>query len=612
MKLDTLTKLNNKKKMWISPKHPLFFESLDFKIKYAAGVFVHAALNKTVNTLNNFELQRLLNIGLGLNGKEMANVINLAQKKEDIVGDIIELLDEPVKKYLFLLDISSVAMRSTELCEEEMESIKNYLELLHIEVETFELLYDFIKCSTNFDSDNCIKVFEKMIDKELSITMSELKYYIPEIAYVTKIDSKIMKKGMNLRLVDNCEIKETIIVPTGTTLYIANAVIHMYGTIIVDGGKLVIRDSKLVNKDQESDTLIVVKNFSEVEIYNTNFDCRYMGSAIDQDNGKLKVIDSKFFHTTKKSAIRFWGSEIHIENSLFHDCLTNKDGAALKIETGNGIIKGCTFENCEAKNGGAIDTRDGIMILNSKFSKCSAKGYGAAIFYHGEVKSNVSHCEYIKCRPEKEELIQYITSNEEKVIDHEYTIIVSTILDQPLRITSLGVLAINNATVYVEKTIICSGVLIIKNSNIIAGNDVGRDIFVITRARGVNISQSEFDGHLRAGIFCATGSRMQVSDCIFRNTSGGRAIFDAFEPEIRGCIFSYCLGGALNACSGKITDSVFVSTRAKNGAAILMYGAKGEIGNCKFVKCISDYSGGAIDATLGNTIRDCEYEDCNQ
>jgi hypothetical protein len=610
MKLDTLTKLNNKKKMWISPKHPLFFENIDFKIKYAAGVFVHAGKNNTVNTLNNFELQRLLNKGLGLSSKEMARVIHEAKGQEEIVGDLIKILDDPIKKYLFLLDLSSVSMRSTSLSDEEKDSMKTYCEFLHINQEEFVLLNEFVKCSSNFDSDNCIKIFEQMLNKDMAITMSELKYYIPEIAYVTKIDSKIIKKGMNLRLVDNCEIRETIIVPRGTSLYIANAVIHMHGTIVVDGGNLIIRDSKLINKKEDNESLIIVKNYSEVEVYNTHFECRYMGSAIDQDNGKLKVFDSKFFHTTKKSAIRFWGTDIQVFDSLFHDCLTNKDGAALKIEQGSGIIKGCTFENCEAKNGGAIDTRDGITILESKFYRCSAKEYGSAIFYHGEVKSNVSNCEYIDCIPEKEELIQYIKGLEEIVIDKEYSINVSTILSQPFRITHSGAMTITNAKVYVEKSVHCEGVLTIKNSNIIAGDEVDRDIFIVTRARGVSVERTQFDGHLNAGIFRATGTRILVSNSIFRNTANGRAIFDAFEPVIKGCIFSYCLGGAINSCSGKISDCNFVSNRAKSGAGILMYGTKGEVLNCHFIKCISDYNSGAIDATLGNAIKDCVYEEC--
>lgn len=606
---DILTKLNYKKKMWISPKHPFYFESDKVKILYSACIFMHAQLNKTINTLNNFELQRLLTKGLGLTEKEIAKVICLAKEGRHILDDVINILDTPLKKYILILDLSNVCMRNTPLSEEELQSIHMFAEVLSIQKNEEKLLYEFIKYACSFDTKKCILIFEKMLQNNMEITMSELKYYIPEIAYVTQINSKLIKQGTSLRLVDNCELRDTIIVNSGTTLHIANANLSMYGTIIVDGGKLIIQDSKLINKSDKNEALILVKKYSEVEIYHSLLDCSCMGGAINQKNGNLIINDSRIINTTKFSAVKFFGKQISIQNTYFYNCFCIYNGGALWIQHGSGVIKSCTFEDCEAKNGGAIYTlSDQIMIVSSHFISCKVVEYGASIYYNGEIKSNVVDLDYTDCYPEKEEIVQYI--GERKEIAKDYVIKYTTILDVPITITELGTLIISNATLYVKHSILCRGMLTIKNARIVALDFSERDLIIAIRARGCTARNSEFDGRLKAGIIRATGTKITIDNCTFRNTSGGRAIYDAYEPIIQNSIFSYCLSGAVYTNSGRIMNSSFINCRDKSGAGILMYGLRGQISNCKFIRCISDYNGGAIDKSVGHHITECEYEGC--
>lgn len=610
MKLDVLTKLNNKKKMWITPKHLFYFESTQDKIIYSAGIFVHAQLNKTINTLNNFELQRLLTKGIGLENKEIARVIGLAKNGNRIIDDVLEVLNTPRKKYMFILDLACVSMRSTNLSEEELQSISIFSELLKISVIEKDLLYNFVKCSYSFDSNQCIKIFEQMNKLGMKITMSELKYYIPEIAYITKINSDVLKNGSNLQLIDNCEIRESIVVPIGTTLTIANAVIGMYGTIIVDGGTLIIRDSKIENKMDNNESLINVKNFSNIEIYNSYIDCRNMGNAINQGNGNLTIKNSKIYNTTKHSAVRFWGKQIIVEETKFSSCFSLFNGGGILIEEGVGYIKDCSFNDCEAKNGGAICTTDQIMVIRCRFKYCKVIEYGSAIFYNGQAKSNIMDCDYLDCYPEKEEVIQYISGHDELVISDEFNIRISTILEKRVTVTEFGILSIGNVTVYIKHTLNCRGMLKIKNATVIALEFMERDLFNLTRSRGVSVENSVFDGRLKTGIFNSTGTKLLIQNSKFSNTLGGRAIYDTFEPKVINCIFSNCQSGAIYACSGNISKSTFINCREKSGAGISLYGTRGEIADCLFIRCISEYSGGAIDIAAGNNIINCTYEDC--
>ena len=241
---ELLRQLQNKKKMWTTPKHPIYFQSMEFKIIYAAGVFIHAGLHKTVNTLNNFELERFMTKGLGFDQKEKAQVIRAARNEQKIVDIIIRLLKTPIMKELFLMDLISVSMGSDMMSKEERESIHLFADLLTISEKQVKILEQFVIASFLHDKSKAKKIMEEMAKNGLSSTIAELKYYISDLDYVTKVDHTIFSKDLTIKLFDQCEIREDIIVEKGHTLIISNAVVVMYGSIILDGGTVQIKDSQ--------------------------------------------------------------------------------------------------------------------------------------------------------------------------------------------------------------------------------------------------------------------------------------------------------------------------------------------------------------------------------
>jgi hypothetical protein len=607
---DVLTKFNRKKKAYLSPKHPLFVEDIEMKITYSAGIFTHAGLNKSNSTLNNFELERLMVKGLGLEPKQIAKVIHLATDGTRLTDYLLWNLNEPIKQYLFLMDLILVSLRKEPLSEEENESIKRYCALFHVSDDIVKLLWQFTQAAYENDMEQCIQVFASMRRMELPLTMTELKYYMPDMEYVTEIENKSVIPGKETRIVDACIVKDKLIVPKGGTLVLDHAVIYLHGNIIVDGGTLLIRDTTIINKSEIGNALIEVKSYSEVMITNSIMDCRYIGSAINQKNGNLTIVDSKIYHTTKNSALKFWGNQIEVNNCRFHKCYTVENGAAIQIQQGHGCITNSTFKKCEAKNGGAIYVGADIMITCCSFKLCYALEHGGAIFYNNEVKSNVMDCQYIECYPQGEELIQYLHGQDERIIDKEYKIHIATILDVPILVTELGILNFQYAVVYLRQPIQSKGILEIKGSKIIADGLNHRDMFNISRSRGCIIDSSEFDGRAINSIFHATGSRMVVVHSIFRNVKNGRAIYNAMEPKISDTVFSYCQDGAIYSCAGVIKNCLFINCRQKSGAGIIMYGSRGEIVECRFVRCVSEYSGGAIDKSGGHRIEKCEFREC--
>lgn len=608
---DTLTKLTRKKKMWITPNHPLYFESYDFKVLYSAAIFLFAKLNKTINPLNNFELERLFIKGFSFNPKDISNVIKTANESiKDIDTKINSILDTPNKKYLFIMDLFNISNRNEELTTQENEFISIFCSILSIQEDEKVILNNFIKAAHKIDKVKCIEIYETMLYIKIPFSISELKYYIPDIEYITLITNNDIIQTSQINLIDNCEIKEDIIIGKDKNLVIINAVVVMKGMIIVDGGSVTIINSHIINKIPNNKTLIDIRYYSKVNISNTVFDCMNTGGVINQNNGILTIKDSKIYNTTRMSAIRFWGELVNIKNCKFNNCFSTKDGGALNIKNGKVFIENTVFKNCEAKSGGAVFTTSNTNVKDCNFILCKAINFGSAIYYNGEKKGDVINCTYTNCYPNNLYVVQYLGKTDELRIDKEYEINVSTILEQELIIDKSATLNINDAYIYVNKPIKCKGKLNINNSVIKAHNIQSRDMIIMEMSSNCNFYNTEFDGRLMSGIMKANETKVYIKNCLFRNTIRGRAIYCTYEINIENTIFSYCLDGAIYTRYGNVNESIFINCRGKSGAGIITYGNKGKIENSKFIRCISEYSGGAIDLLSGIKVSNCDYEEC--
>ncbi len=132
----------------------------------------------------------------------------------------------------------------------------------------------------------------------------------------------------------------------------------------------------------------------------------------------------------------------------------------------------------------------------------------------------------------------------------------------------------------------------------------------LDNAKECIIYHCEIDGMLKTGGINILRTRINVTKSLFRNMSGGRAIYNAYQPEISDCIFNFCQKGAIYSQGGNIDRCVFINCRAKSGAGVQIYGKKGFINNCVFRRCVSEYSGGAVDKAMGIKIAKCVFENC--
>lgn len=615
MRVGTLTKFNRKKNLWISKKHPLYLENIRFKTLYAAAILMHARLNNGANPLSNFELERLFTKGLNLASKDTLNIMTLSKDVEPLIDQIIQILNTQEKKLLFLFDLYNISMSQYHISENEQKSIDLFTDLLEINTEDKTLILQFISSSYCEEYNNCLSLFEQMQKRGWTVTMVELSYYMLNYSYIAEVSQKEILLHKEHHFHGNCVFQGTILIPEHTTIHITNAILKIEDNVIVKGGTLIIENSWVdFSKNTDSSLFdhffIQSEHNGTVHLKNTTFECCHNGGLLCATNSNCSISYCTIRDTSFVSSVLCNGDFLTITNTTFRNCSSLQSGGSILIQKGSMQVQNCQFYNCNSHNGGAIFANASSVINNCYFENCCALEFGSAIYYNGEIRSNVEKCDYNNCYPKEDVIVQYIGGRRDFIISKETNIHYSTIFDCPVVIKEFGILEVTQATLYLRYTLVCHGILNMKNVHVYPYQLEGRDLFTIESPKSSHFINCDFDGMERYGVFRATRARLHITGCIFRNTANGRAIYNAFLPTINKCIFSYCQEGAVYCNSGRITNSKFINCRARSGAGIIMYGSKGQIEHCDFQRCVSDYSGGAIDISGSYHIVDCHYKEC--
>lgn len=609
--IDNLTKFNQKKKLWMTPKHPLYVKSKEYRMIYGAIVFMQAELDYLGNPLNNFEMERLLSAGFLLKPEEMAEVLRLSKDKGNAIDSLLQEFETDREHYLLILDLVNVSLQDGDIGEKQMESLQLFRKMFQVSEKEQSILIEFAKCAQKEEVAECRAILHRMHLQGMELTPVDMKYYIMRLWDTILCTQKMLEEEMDVRIVERCQIKEDLVLYPGMRLIFDHAQVRIHGNILLMGGELIIEESKIIRKGDSHRACVNMKDtHSKIVVYNSEVDCRSLGMFVRAEAGELWMKGSTVYGTTRGAAIRFWGNRLEVEKSTFYDCYSHEDGGAIMIRTPNAVVNKCTFRKCEAKKGGAVFAVEGNRITGCVFRECVVAEYGAAVYYHGFVRANVHHLTYDNCYPEGVETVQYLSRMSTFQIVGEYPVRVSTIIDCPVLVEADGNLTIEDANLYLNYPIRCRGSIQMKNVKLISNHLKDSDMLILEHSRGCRIHHCEFNGMGQTGGIYASGSRITVSKSLFRNMSGGRAIYDAYAPDIRETIFNFCDEGGIYAQNGEIKRCVFVNCRAKSGGGILMYGNRGCIEQCNFRRCITDFSGGAIDRALGQQVIKCTYEDC--
>ncbi|MCX4326929.1 MAG: right-handed parallel beta-helix repeat-containing protein [Lachnospiraceae bacterium] len=611
MILDTLTKFNMRRKLWMTPEHPLCTMPKGFKVMYISALILQAQLVKKTGLLNNYELERLVKSGFKLDSSDFAWALRTSGDKAAVTGWLLDNLNQDRERAFFIMDLVNVSINDGDIEEDSSKSIELFAKMLGVADERLNLLHRFTTYAYSEDIRECQRFAALIEERVPGIGVTDLKYYIMQLTETVDFTQKILDEKKDYRIIDRCNIYEDIVLNKGMRLVIDNAVVRIFGNILLNGGCLIINNSKIVRKSGRHRSCINLQAAgSRVELYSAEADCRNYGMFIRAEEGTVIIENSNIRHTSRGAAVRFWGKELSVTGTGFYECYSPEDGGAVMARGGRAVIKDCSFNDCEAKRGGAVYGTDGTVISGCSFTRCNVADYGAAVYYSGTMEGNAVKLEYSDCHPAGAEIVQHLALPRELLVKDEYHISMSTIIDCPVSVGINGRLVIEDANIYLNYPLRCSGSLVTINSKIVSNRLEGGDMIYLDNAKECSIYHCELDGMLKTGGINLLNTRINIAKSLFRNMDGGRAVYNAYQPEISGCIFNFCQKGAIYSQGGSIERCVFINCRAKSGAGIQMYGRRGSIKNCIFRRCVSEYSGGAIDRVAGMKVEKCIYEDC--
>lgn len=608
---DVLTKFNSRKKLWMTPKHPFYLRDYEFKLYYGAALVLQAQRSKNLSALNNPELERILKPGLGLTADQISQVIRNSREESRVIDKLTEYIQSEKDCVILMLDLMDLSWGEGGWDQEAWEWIQLWARIMDMPRGWIEGIQEFIQNACQENREECQRLVQQMNQWGVQLSRAELKFYLMSFGETMQCTQSSLDEQREIRLVDNCEIREDLILEPGMRLILDHAEVRIYGNIALEGGVLQIDHSKIIRKSGSHRACINIhRQGGKVFVRNSEADCRNQGMFIRAEAGQVEVFESNIYRTTRGAAVRFWGDQIQILSTRFSECYSPEDGGALMLRGGKGEVRDCFFQDCEAKRGGAVYAVQDIKIGYCHFVRCCVAEYGAAVYYAGLIGKQVRHLEYEDCYPSGAELVQYLTRKGEFKITGEYQFNASTIVDCPLEIDTGGTLVTEGANLYLNYPVYCRGSLQMKDTRVVCGYLEKGDMIILEHARQCRIHHCEFDGMMRTGAISATGTRLQITKSVFRNTKGGRAVYNAYAPEIQDCIFNFCQGGAIYAQGGNIKRCVFVNCREKSGAGIRMYGMHGVIEQCNFKRCVAEFRGGAIDRGVGHQVVRCLFEEC--
>lgn len=494
MLIGNLTKLHYKKKYWITPKHPLYFESQQFKIYYAAAVIMQARMNQEIELEQNFEVERLLKKGLELSVQQVKEAIELSKESADLMDYLYTQTEPGPKRYFLMLDLYNVCIRDGEMSPEETEFLQLFARMLDIPEQYLSIFCQFIEAAYEEKEGVCRSIYRQMEKEGMGLSLMELKYYLMTLYDTITCTQEDLERQKELRLVDRCVIQEDLVLKKGMRLVFDHATVRIYGNIALEGGELMIEDSWIVRKSGSHRACINIRNDGVVKVLRSKIDCRNQGMFIRAQDGKILLQDCEIYQTTRGAAVRFWGKRLEIHHCYFHHCYSPEDGGAIMMRGGKSRITHCRFRHCEARKGGAVYGVEPMEVQDSVFEKCYVSEYGAAVYYVGSIGERIHGLTYRACFPEGEETVQYITCHGSLDIETEYEIGTSTILDCAVNVFPQGRFRIHDAVLYLKYPIRCRGYLEMDHVVAVSAGMEQSDMLVLEHGKGCRICNSKLDG----------------------------------------------------------------------------------------------------------------------
>lgn len=380
--------------------HPFAYKDNMFKYSYCfgLGVLAYGTVKSMTELLGKFnEIVSSIKLPSAYANRIVSDINDNFDYK---INDVFVALDTKEKQYTFAADLLKLSNRALWSEEYAQKICNHYFGFFKFSNEEKEFFLQYNEAALKKDVGKAVFLYRKFIQAGYSISYQLLQYICQDILIEETYENLILNTGEKFIIDKPSKIQGQVAVTNGAILIIKNCDIRINGSIMVDGGRIVIDTVKLTVEDCNRDTLLQVSNTARVELNNVELDCNFKCGAIWQEKGSLAINNSIFSNTDLAPAVRFTGNTVVMNGTTLADCLGS--GVRIKDE-GKLVVDDCDFFHCIAEHGGAIysNSLSDTVITNSRFNNCQGKYLGGAIYFaYEKFGQEVYRCEYTNCTPE--------------------------------------------------------------------------------------------------------------------------------------------------------------------------------------------------------------------
>lgn len=399
--MDVLKYLKSRQNELERVNHPFINRNLNFRYLYSYGVGVLAVGNmKSMSELSERFEYFMECIALPKEQREQI-IVDINNHFEFRLTECIKILKTKEVQYCFLIDLYLLYNRaewSTEYCK---KVIANYLEIFHTSEPEIAFFKEFNDAAVKRDERRARDYYHRFRDMGFDISYKMLRYFFPEFTDADEYQDVTVLAGKTFWLDKPTKILGDIRVERGGSLLINGADITINGAVLVDGGRIRLKNTKLYIEHCERDSFLTVRDAAVVRIENAVIDCNGQCGFLKQKSGRLLIEETEFLRSDKKRMVEFYGTYAEFLRCSFSE---GEQGFILAGGSSQMKLLNCDFFHAAAEYGGAVfsDSIDDITIKECSFRSCTAKYLGAAVYFKNlKLGQIVKDCVCRECYPKE-------------------------------------------------------------------------------------------------------------------------------------------------------------------------------------------------------------------
>ena len=381
--------------------HPLEHESDEFKYLYCFGLATAFCQNEQLYKEVRFIFEIIIDL-LGMHENYKTRILEEVEKDFDYRMDqVFDAIDTKEKRYSFFIDLIRMEFMTLWGQEYFHRVMEVYMEIFQISKEEKEFLQKFWKCAQKHELEEAIRLYREFGKSGNYISFKLLTYMYPMLILKDSYGSMVIDAGDKLVLDKPTSISGTIYVKNGGILIMKEAAVSLHGRIIVDGGRLDIKSSRIQVKEVMGGYAIEISNSAVTSVEDTRMIGNYQCGLIKQEGGHLIIRNSDLRCTGKERAVSFLGKSLSLLRTNMEDC---QNGAVQNGGNSRFLAKECQFMECMAEHGGAVhsDSTEDVRITQCTFKRCKAGFLGGAVYFsYKRYGQSVTDCVLEDCEPEE-------------------------------------------------------------------------------------------------------------------------------------------------------------------------------------------------------------------